>query len=184
MAACSDLLVLEILRHHRCSCKVTFSATSIRFFRKHRFPCTSEWVELLFRCASSKVRPLFRRIASSFVALAIAWLSAAVAFGIYSRSANGAVLFLISSISVFAIAWILVGIPAVAAGRLLIQIPIWVVGLLGAVGGAIILFALDREDHLYRPEHLFGFPALASVSGAAGMVIYRLLIETRTKASL
>ena len=133
---------------------------------------------------SSKVRPLFRRIASSFVALAIACLSAAVAFGIYSRSANGAVLFLISSIPVFAIAWILVGIPAVAAGRLLFKMPVWGVGLLGAVAGAIIIFALDREDHLYRPEHLFVFPALASVSGAAGMVIYRLLIETRTKTSL
>ena len=93
-------------------------------------------------------------------------------------------LFLISSIPVFAIAWILVGIPAVAAGRLLIKMPVWAVGLLGAVAGAIIIFALDREDRLYRPEHLFGFPALASVSGAAGMVIYRLLIETRTKTSL
>jgi hypothetical protein len=87
---------------------------------------------------------------------------------------------LISSISIFAIAWIVVGIPAVVAGRLVIRMPIWGVGLLGAVAGAIILFALDREDHLYRPEH-FGWPALASVSGAAGMTIYRVLIETKTK---
>jgi hypothetical protein len=130
---------------------------------------------------TSKVRPFFQRIASSFVALAIAWFSVAVAVGIYFRSAYGAVACLISTISIFAIAWIVVGIPAVAAGRLLIQMPMWVVGLLGAVAGAIVLIALDREEHLYRPEHLFGFPALASVSGAAGMVVYRLLIATKTK---
>lgn len=171
--------------------KVGFAASSWRLNRQGRrsfrypvFRAQANGSNYYSGVTSSKVRPLFRRIASSFVALAIACLSASVAFGIYSRAANGAVLFLISSIPVFAIAWILVGIPAVAAGRLLIKMPVWAVGLLGAVAGAIIIFGLDREDHLYRPEHLFGFPALASVSGAAGMVIYRLLIETRTKTSL
>jgi hypothetical protein len=88
---------------------------------------------------------------------------------------------LISSIPIFGIAWILVAIPAIATGNLLIRMPVWVVGFFGAIAGAAILFALDREDHLYRPEHLFGFPAVASVSGAASMVIYRLLIEMKTK---
>ena len=127
----------------------------------------------------SQVRPVVYRIASSFAAIAAAWLSAAVGFGIYSRSAYGVVVALISTISIFAIAWILVGIPAVAAGHLLVQMPPWFVGLLGAIAGAIILFALDHEEQL-SPVY-FGFLALASVSGAAGMITYRLLIETKAK---
>jgi hypothetical protein len=131
--------------------------------------------------ALPKIRPVFYRILFSLVSVAIAWLSAAIAFGIYARSANGALLFLISSIVVFVIAWVLFVIPVVAVGGFLVQLPAWVVGLFGAVAGAVIMFALDREDHLYRPEHLLGFPALASFSGAVGMLIYRLLIEMKSK---
>lgn len=130
---------------------------------------------------TSKARPLFQRIASSLAALAIAWLSVAAAFGIYSRSAYAVVACLISTLFIFAIAWIVVGIPSVAAGRLLVQMPTWVAGFLGAVAGLVILFTVDRADNLYRPENLFGFPTLAAFSGAAGMVVYRLLIATKTK---
>lgn len=102
-----------------------------------------------------------------------------MAIGVYLRSPQGAVAGLISSIPTFAIGWVVVGLPVVVAGRRVIQIPMWVVGLLGATAAAIILFGIDREDHLYLLHHLLGLPALALVSGAAGMVIYRLLIETK-----
>jgi lipid-A-disaccharide synthase-like uncharacterized protein len=124
---------------------------------------------------------LFRRIVSSVAALAIVWVSTAVAVGIHLRSAQGAIACLISSIPIFAIGWVVAGIPIVAAGRRVLQIPIWVIGLLGAVAGAIIFLGLDREDLIYLRQHLFGWPTLAAIVGAAAMVIYRLLIERRIK---
>jgi hypothetical protein len=55
----------------------------------------------------------------------------------------------------------------------------WVAGLLGALAGAAFLFALDREDYFYRPDRWsFGFLALAAFSGAAAVLIYRLLFRT------
>ena len=109
----------------------------------------------------------------------MAWLVASVAFGIYTRSAYGVVAALISTIPIFAIAWIVVAIPAIATGTFLIRMPVWIVGVFGASAGAVILFVLDRDDHLYRPENLLWVSA-ASVSGAAGMLVYRHLIESKT----
>jgi hypothetical protein len=97
------------------------------------------------------VPPLFKRVTSSLVALAIVWVSAAVAVGIYVRSARGAVAGFISAIPVFAIAWIVAGLPAIAAGRRVIQIPMWIMGLLGAGAGLVILFGLDGEDRISSP---------------------------------
>ena len=112
----------------------------------------------------------------------MAWLVASVAFGIYARSANSVVLALISTIPIFAIAWIVVGFPAVAAGTFVIRMPVWIVGVFGASAGALILLVLDRDEHLYRPENLLWVP-IASVSGAAGMFVYRHLIKAKPEPS-
>ncbi|QEE28724.1 hypothetical protein FTW19_12370 [Terriglobus albidus] len=127
---------------------------------------------------TSQSRSLFPRVVSSFVALGVSWLAAAAAFGISVKSPYGVLAALISGIPIFAIAWIVVGIPMVLAGHRVIQMPIWGLGLLGAVAGAIIFLAIDREEQLYRAENI-GWPALASLSGAIGIVTYRLLIETK-----
>jgi hypothetical protein len=129
-----------------------------------------------------KVRPIFQRIVSSFIALGSVWLLIALVPAICFRTFYLPGAYLISSIPVFAIAWIVVGIPAIVAGQLMTKMSIWGVALLGAVAGLIVFFTLNREEHFSRLE-LFGWSASAALAGAAVMILYRLLIETKMKSS-
>jgi hypothetical protein len=131
--------------------------------------------------------PFSQRIVCSIEVLAGVWFTTGVVFTLYLESFEGLVVF-IWSVPLFAVAWVVVGLPLVLLGGLILRIPVLLIGAIGFVAGAgitilpsAIAMALSPGGQDYLNDlrafldwsYLKGLPAFGAVSGAAGVLFYR-----------
>jgi hypothetical protein len=135
---------------------------------------------------------LSRRMQISLIALAATYIVGGVSVGIRFWDHQISLLFLIWSLPFFAVAWIVTGVPIIAAGNLILRIPVILVVLAGAAGGVFVLLLLPLIDWvkyllwptpgISRPinlpwSYLVGWPAFCAALGAGGTVLYRWLLS-------
>ena len=142
----------------------------------------------------SNVR-LSTRIQISLIALAATYLAGGVSVGFRFWDLQIFLLFLLWSLPFFAVAWIVTGVPIVAAGNLVLRTPVILVVLAGAAAGVFVLLLLPLVEwikFLLWPtpgisrsislpwSYLKGWPAFCAGLGAAGTFLYRWLLSRAT----
>jgi hypothetical protein len=135
---------------------------------------------------------LSTRIQLSLIALAAMYIACAVSVGLRYWDLEIPLLFLFWSVPFFAIAWIVTGVPIVAAGNLVLRIPAILVALAGATAGVFVLLLqplVEWIKYLLWPtpgisrsinlpwSYLAGWPAFCAALGAGGTVMYRWLLS-------
>jgi hypothetical protein len=135
---------------------------------------------------------LSTRIQISLIALAATYIACAVCFGLRSWNLQITLLSLIWSLPFFATAWIVTGVPIIAAGNLVLRVPVILIGLAGAAAGVFVLLLLPLMEwvkFLIWPipginhsinlpwSYLMGWPAFCAALGAGGTVLYRWLLS-------
>jgi hypothetical protein len=135
---------------------------------------------------------LSSRIQISLIALAATYIAGDVSVGLRFWDIQISLIFLIWSLPFFAVAWIVTGVPIVAAGNLVLRIPVILVILAGAAAGVLVLFLLPLVDwvkYLIWPtpgisrsinlpwSYLMGWPAFCAALGAGGTFLYRWLLS-------
>jgi hypothetical protein len=134
---------------------------------------------------------LSTRIQISLIALAAAYITGGVSVGFRFWDLRIFLLFLIWSLPFFAVAWVVAGVPIIAAGNLVVRIPLIVALLAGAAAGVLVLMLLPllewvkflicptpgviRSIDLPR-SYLMGWPAFCAALGAVGTIQYRWLL--------
>jgi hypothetical protein len=88
------------------------------------------------------------RIFCSFKALGVAWLITGTIFCIVVKGPSTISFWCIWGSLVFAVGWLLVGLPLVALGEWARRVPFLVLTLAGGLGGALVM---------YLPTIIFGF---------------------------
>jgi hypothetical protein len=142
---------------------------------------------------------LSTRIQISLLALAATYIAGGVSVGFRFWDLQIFLLFLFWSLPFFAVAWIVTGVPIVAAANLVLRIPAILVVLAGAVAGVFVLLLLPLVElikYLLWPtpgisrsislpwSYLRGWPAFCAAMGAGGTVLYRWLLSRTIKHPL
>lgn len=135
---------------------------------------------------------LSSRIQISLIALAATYIVGSVSVGFRFWDVRIFLMFLFWSLPFFAVAWIVAGVPIVAAGNLVLRIPVIPVVLAGAAAGVLIIMLLPLVDwirYLLWPapgishsidlpwSYLRGWPAFCAALGAGGAALYRWLLS-------
>jgi hypothetical protein len=135
---------------------------------------------------------LSTRIQISLIALAATYIAGDVSVGFRFWDLQISLLFLIWSLPFFAVAWIVTGVPIIAAGNLVLRIPLILVVLAGAAAGVFVLLLLPLVEwvkYLIWPtpgisrsislpwSYLVGWPAFCAALGAGGTMLYRGLLS-------
>src|SRR5271155_1072070 len=89
---------------------------------------------------------LTNRIQISLIALAATYVAGGVSVGFRFWDFQISLLFLIWSLPFFAVAWIVTGVPIIAAGNLVLRIPVILVVLAGGAAGVFVLSLLPLVD--------------------------------------
>jgi hypothetical protein len=146
----------------------------------------------------SNVR-LSSRIQISLIALAATYIVGGVSVGFRFWDVRIFLMFLFWSLPFFAVAWVIAGAPIVAAGNLVLRIPVILVVLAGAAAGVLIIMLLPLVDwirYLLWPtpgisrsidlpwSYLKGWPAFCAALGAGGAALYRWLLSRVISQSL
>jgi len=133
------------------------------------------------------------RIARSIGALAICWFVSGVALGLRIWDIRATFLFFFWSLPLFAVGWMLVGIPIIAMGSRILRIPKLLLGIAGAIAGASVILlptvigwaiSLGTEHFVLNWTYLKGWPAFGAAIGAGGLTLYSWLFSreiNRTK---
>jgi hypothetical protein len=135
---------------------------------------------------------LSTRIQISLIALAAMYIACAVSAGLRYWDLQIFLLFLFWSVPFFVVAWIVTGLPVVAAGNLFLRVPVILVALAGAAAGVLVVSLLPlikwikyliwptpgESRYISLPwSYLMGWPAFCAALGAAGTVLYRSLLS-------
>ena len=135
---------------------------------------------------------LLTRIQISLIALAATYIVGGVSVGFRFWDLRIFLLFLFWSLPFFAVAWILTGAPIIAAGDLVLRVPVILVVLAGAAAGVLVLLLLPLVEwvkYLIWPtpgisrsidlpwSYLRGWPSFCAALGAGGTVLYRWLLS-------
>jgi hypothetical protein len=88
------------------------------------------------------------RIQISLMALAATYIVDGVSVGFSFWDVRIFLMFLFWSLPFFAVAWIVAGVPIVAAGNLVLRIPLILVALAGAAAGVFIVMLLPLVDSI------------------------------------
>src|ERR1700749_1255935 len=135
---------------------------------------------------------LSTRIQISLIALAATYIVGGVSVGFRFWDVRIFLMFLFWSLPFFAVAWIVAGVPIVAAGNVVLKIPVILVWVSGAAAGVFIVMLLPLVDwikYLVWPtpgisgsislpwSYLKGWPAFCAALGAGGAALYRWLLS-------
>ena len=135
---------------------------------------------------------LSTRIQISLIALAATYIVGGVSVGFRFWDVRIFLMFLFWSLPFFAVAWIVAGVPVVAAGDVVLKIPVILVWVAGAAAGVFIVILLPLVDwikYLLWPtpgisrsislpwSYLKGWPAFCAALGAGGAALYRWLLS-------
>ncbi|HXP10514.1 MAG TPA: hypothetical protein VN828_18575 [Acidobacteriaceae bacterium] len=135
---------------------------------------------------------LSTRIQISLIALAATYIVGGVSVGFRFWDVRIFLMFLFWSLPFFAVAWIVAGVPIVAAGNVVLKIPVILVWVAGAAAGVFIVMLLPLVDwikYLLWPtpgisrsislpwSYLKGWPAFCAALGAGGAALYRWLLS-------
>ena len=135
---------------------------------------------------------LSTRIQISLIALAATYIVGGVSVGFRFWDVRIFLMFLFWSLPFFAVAWIVAGVPIVAAGNVVLKIPAILVWVAGAAAGVFIVILLPLVDwikYLLWPtpgisrsislpwSYLKGWPAFCAALGAGGAALYRWLLS-------
>lgn len=135
---------------------------------------------------------LSTRIQISLIALAATYIVGGVSVGFRFWDVRIFLMFLFWSLPFFAVAWIVAGVPIVAAGNVVLKIPVILVWVAGAAAGVFIVILLPLVDwikYLLWPtpgisrsislpwSYLKGWPAFCAALGAGGAALYRWLLS-------
>jgi hypothetical protein len=129
---------------------------------------------------------LTTRIQASLFALAIAWFLSGLAFGIRVGDARACFLFFVWSVPLFAVGWILLGIPVIAMGTQILKHSRVVLGLSGAIVGFLIMLLPYEIVWMITPgakqfkldwSFFKGWPGFGAVIGAGAIFFYRWLLS-------
>jgi hypothetical protein len=135
---------------------------------------------------------LSTRIQISLIVLAATYIVGGVSVGFRFWDVRIFLIFLFWSLPFFAVAWIVAGVPIVAAGDLILRIPVILVVLAGAAAGVLIVMLLPLVEwsrYLLWPtpgisrsvdlpwSYLRGWPAFCAALGAGGTALYRWLLS-------
>jgi hypothetical protein len=135
---------------------------------------------------------LSTRIQISLIALAAMYIACVVSAGLRYWDLQIFLLFLFWSVPFFVVAWIVTGLPIVAAGNLVLRVPMILVALAGAAAGDFVLLLLPLIEwikYLIWPipgqsrsislpwSYLMGWPAFCAALGAGGTILYRWLLS-------
>jgi hypothetical protein len=133
---------------------------------------------------------LSTRIQISLMALAATYIVGGVSVGFRFWDVRIFLMFLFWSLPFFAVAWIVAGVPIVAAGNVVLRIPVILGVLAGAAAGVLIVMLLPLVDwikYVLLPtpgirrsislpwSYLRGWPAFCAALGAGGAALYRWL---------
>ena len=140
--------------------------------------------------------PLQLRIGVSIASLGICWFVYGVGFGLYLRDVQGSVLFFIWSVPFFAMGWFLWGIPAIAMGNRILKIPKILLGIAGAIAGAIITLApylvlalivngtVDLSNWHSSSAPVSPLLGFGSAAGASGTVLYAWFLSREANRAI
>lgn len=132
----------------------------------------------------------------SLIALAATYFAGAVATGLRFFDTKLSLLCLIWSTPFFVAAWIFAGIPAVAAGDLVLRVPKSLTVFAGAAAGVLVLFLLVLMEWLTLEAwktlgvtrsialpwlYLTGWPAFCAALGAGAIALYRWLLARASR---
>jgi hypothetical protein len=156
----------------------------VRYFSK--LSAVFAWVD---RMSNAK---LSTRIQASLIALAATYIVGGVSVGFRFWDLQISLIFLFWSLPFFAVAWAVAGVPIVAAGNLVLRIPVILVVLAGAAAGVFVLmlpplvewikFLIWPTPGISRSISLpwsywRGWPAFCAALGAGGAALYRWLLS-------
>ena len=126
------------------------------------------------------------------MALAATYIVDGVCVGFRFLDLRICLLFFIWSLPFFAVAWMVTGVPIIAAGNLVLKVPVILVVLAGATAGVFVVLLLPLIEwvkYLISPapgisrsislpwSYLMGWPVFCAALGAGGTVLYRWLLS-------
>jgi hypothetical protein len=126
------------------------------------------------------------RVACSLKALGILWLVSGVVFTIIVRGIGVIEAWCIWGTGVFAIGWIVVGLPLISLGERVRRIPCLLLAVMGGLGGALVIdlpgiFVLlidPRENHAnFTSFSALKWEGIAFTIAAPATVLYQLFLD-------
>jgi hypothetical protein len=127
------------------------------------------------------------RLICSFKALGIVWLVCGIIFMFIARGPTVLQAWCIWGTAVFAIGWIVVGLPLIIFGEWTRRVPRLLIATLGGIGGALVMsspivfnsivnHSASRWDFLAASS--LGWEGVAFAIAASATLIYRMFLDT------
>ena len=132
------------------------------------------------------------RISISLAALGIMWFVSGVGLGLRAGDGMASFAFFLWSIPLFLVGWVLLGIPVVAMGDRIYQAPTIVLGIAGAIAGALVMFlpamiiwtvSSGVEHFNIDLPYLKGWPSFGAAIGAGAAILYRWMLSSQLRRS-
>lgn len=132
------------------------------------------------------------RIRISLAALGITWFVSGVGLGLRVGDGVATFAFFLWSIPMFLVGWMILGIPIIAMGDRIDQAPTIVLGIAGAIAGAVVMFLPAMIIWTISPgvEHfnidlpyLKGWPSFGAAIGGGAAILYRWILSSQLRKS-